>query len=280
MQKQEENNILKVFVKINQVWKKGEAISTDDKTFKVKTADNLTFEIEKNSKYLEVQKSPEQKFAIGEAKERLEGAYISFDKLEPNVQDTIVKGREYLISTAQPKDGVLQESVRMVQLVYSPTSGSRMDVQIKRKEPVKLVDAKAYQHQFTKEEYHSMVTDRKNVVFTGTALNGETFQKLAYYEPKLNDIRTKPAVSANMYALGQQLTQAEAETMNKGEEVKITIQKTKKGPLTYMVSWSPKTETFKYKSMEKAKAHEVGTKELKTVGDLKKKPQPSASISL
>lgn len=280
MQKQEENNILKVFVKINQVWKKGEAISTDDKTFKVKTADNLTFEIEKNSKYLEVQKSPEQKFAIGEAKERLEGAYISFDKLEPNVQDTIVKGREYLISTAQPKDGVLQESVRMVQLVYSPTSGSRMDVQIKRKEPVKLVDAKAYQHQFTKEEYNSMVTDRKNVVFTGTALNGETFQKLAYYEPKLNDIRTKPAVSANMYALGQQLTQAEAETMNKGEEVKITIEKTKKGPLTYMVSWSPKTETFKYKSMEKAKAHEVGTKELKTVGDLKKKPQPSASISL
>jgi hypothetical protein len=280
MQKQEENNILKVFVKINQVWKKGEAISADDKTFKVKTADKLTFEIKKNSKYLELQKSPEQKFAIGEAKERLEGAYISFDKLESNVQDTIVKGREYLISTAQPKDGVLQESVRMVQLVYSPTSGSRMDVQIKRKEPVKLVDAKAYQHQFTKEEYDTMVTDRKNVVFTGTALNGETFQKLAYYEPKLNDIRTKPAVSANMYALGQQLTKAEAETMNKGEEIKITIEKTKKGPLTYMVSWSPKTETFKYKSMEKAKANEVGTKELKTVGDLKKKQQPKASISL
>jgi hypothetical protein len=280
MEKQVENNIQKVFVKINQVWKKGEAVSLNDTMFKVKTADNLTFEIEKNSKYLEIQKFPEQKFAIGEAKERLEGAYISFDKLEPNVQDTIVKGREYLISTAQPKDGVLQESVRMVQLVYSPTSGSRMDVQIKRKEIVTISDAKAYQHQFTKEEYNSMVTDRKNVVFTGTALNGETFQKLAYYEPKLNDIRTKPAVSANMYALGQQLTEVQAETMNKGEEVKITIQKTKKGPLTYMVSWSPKTETFKYKSMEKAKTQEVGTKQLKTVGDLKKKQQPSASISL
>ena len=280
MEKQVENNIVKVFVKLNQVWQRGEAISVDDKTFKVKTADSPTFEIEKNSTYLELQKFPDQKFAVGEAKERLEGSYISFDKLQPNVQDRIIKGQEYLISTAQPKDGVIKESIRMVQLVYSPTSGSRLDVQIRRKEPVKLEDAKAYQYQFTKEEYNSMVKESKNVLFTGTSLNGEKFAKMAYYAPRLNDIRTKSAPSGNSWLLGQQLTKDQADSINKGMETKITIQRTKKGPLTYMVSWSPKTETFRYKSMEKGKAQEVGQKEQMTVGDLKKKKQPSAAISL
>lgn len=280
MEKQAEKQIEKVFVKLNQVWQRGEAVSVDDNTFKVKTADNLAFEIEKDSKYLELQKFPDQKFAVGEAKERLEGAYISFDKLQPNVQDRIIKGQEYLISTAQPKDGVIQESVRMVQLVYSPVSGSRLDVQIKRKQPVKLEDAKAYQYQFTKEEYNAMVKDGKNVVFTGTSLNGEKFEKMAYYEPRLNDIRTKSVPSSNSWILGQQLTQEQADSINKGIETKITIRKTKKGPLTYLVSWNPKTETFRYRSLEKAKTEEVGKKEQMTVGDLKKKKQPNAAMSL
>lgn len=280
MEKQVENNIVNVFVKLNQVWQKGKAKSVDDKTFKVKTTDNLTFEIEKDSKFLETQKFPDQKFAVGEAKERLEGAYISFSKLPENVQDSIVKGEEHLISTAYPKDGVIKESVRVVQLVYSPTSGSRLDVQIKRTNPVKLEDAKAYLYQFTKEEYKAMVKEGKNVMFTGTSLNGDKFQKLAYYEPKLNDIRTKSALSANTYFFGQQLTQEQADAMNKGMETKITIRNTKKGPMTYMVGYSPRAERFVTKSLEKAKSMEMDKKEMATAGAEKKKGQPSPAIGL
>ncbi|KKM28002.1 hypothetical protein LCGC14_1569080, partial [marine sediment metagenome] len=228
----------------------------------------------------ELQKFPAQRFAMGEAKERLEGAYISFEKLPENVQDSVVRGEEYLHSAAYPKDGVIKESVKMVQMVYSPTSGSRLDVQIKRKEIVAFDQAWAYNHQFTPAEFKKMVDDGKHIVFTGRSKEGEMFPKLAYYEPKLNDIRTKPALSANTYLYGQQLTQPQADAMNKGAETKITIERTKKGPLTYMVSWSPKAERFITKSPEKAKAKEMESKEAVTKGSEKKKRQPSNAISL
>lgn len=279
MEKQVEKNIEKVFVKLNQVWQKGEAVSLNDKTFKVKTTDNQTFEIEKDSKYLEMQKFPAQRFAMGEAKERLEGAYISFDKLPENIQDSIVKGEEYLHQSAYPKDGVIKESIKMVQLVYSPNSGSRLDVQIKRRETVTLSQAKAYNHKFSESEFHKMVNDGKFVAFTGHATDGGSFTKLAYYEPRLNDIRIKPALTSNSWLLGQQLTQDQADALNNGKETKITIQKTKKGPLTYMVNYSPKAERFITKSIEKAKEM-VTKKEVVSVGNEKKKRQPSNAISL
>ena len=265
-----ERQVEKVYVKLNQVWQKADAVAVNDTTYKVKTPDNLTFEIEKGSKYLEMQKFAAQRFAMGEAKERLEGAYISFEKLSENVQDAIVKGEEYLHQSAYPKDGVIKESVKMVQMVYSATSGSRLDVQIKRKEPVTLENAEAYQHHFTKEEFDSMVKDNKTIVFTGKSLNGETFQKLAYYETKLNDIRTKSALTSNTYLYGQKLTQEQATSINNGIETKITIKKTKKGPVTYMVTYSPRVERFITKSLEKAKAQELGKKEELAAGVEKK----------
>ena len=129
MKKQEERTTEKVFVKLNQVWHRGDAVAMNDTTYKVKTSNNLSFEIDRDSKFLEIQKFPAQRFAMGEAKERLEGSYISFDKLPENVQDSIVRGEEHLQRSAYPKDGVIKESVKMVQLVYSPVSGSRLDVQ-------------------------------------------------------------------------------------------------------------------------------------------------------
>ncbi|MDB4291761.1 hypothetical protein N9954_00020 [Maribacter sp.] len=275
-----EKQVEKVYVKLNQVWQKGDAVAVNDTTYKVKTPDNLTFEIEKGSKYLEKQKFPAQRFAMGEVKERLEGAYISFDKLSENVQDAIVKGEEYLHQSAYPKDGVIKESVKMIQMVYSSTSGSRLDVQIKRNEPVKLENAEAYQHQFTKEEYDTMVKEGKTIVFTGTSLSGEKFPKLAYYEPKVNDIRTKSALTSNTYLYGQKLTQEQATSINNGIETKITIEKTKKGPVTYMVTYSPRAERFITKSMEKAKAQEVDKKEHMAVVGEKKKRQPNNAMSL
>ena len=275
-----EKQVEKVYVKLNQVWQKGDAVAVNDTTYKVKTPDNLTFEIEKGSKYLEKQKFPAQRFAMGEAKERLEGAYISFDKLSENVQDAIVKGEEYLHQSAYPKDGVIKESVKMIQMVYSSTSGSRLDVQIKRNEPVKLENAEAYQHQFTKEEYDNMVKEGKTIEFTGTSLSGEKFPKLAYYEPKVNDIRTKSALTSNTYLYGQKLTQEQATSINNGIETKITIEKTKKGPVTYMVTYSPRAERFITKSLEKAKAREVDKKENMAVVGEKKKRQPNNAMSL
>lgn len=275
-----ENQVEKVFVKLNQVWQKGDAVAVNDTTYKVKTADNLTFEIEKNSDYLEQQRSPAQRFALGEAKERLEGAYVSFDKLPENIQDAIVRGEEYLHKSAYPKDGVIKESVKMVQMVYSSTSGSKLDVQIKRKETVALDQAKAYNHQFTQAEFDKMVKDGEYVSFKGRSSNGVSFTKLAYFEPKLNDIRTKSALSSNTYLYGQQLTQEQADSLNKGVETKITIKVTKKGPLTYMVSYSPRAERFITKSLEKAKVKDIETKEAVTVSAEKKKKQPSNAISM
>src|SRR5690606_35579621 len=114
-----EKQVEKVFVKINQVWQKGTAVSEDGKTFKVKTDNYVDFEIEKGSKYLEFQKFPAQQFARGDAKERLEGAYISFDKLPENIQDAIVQGREYLHQSSYINEGKMKESIKMVQMMYS-----------------------------------------------------------------------------------------------------------------------------------------------------------------
>lgn len=274
-----EKQVEKVFVKINQVWQKGEAVAITDTKYKVRASDNQVFEIEKKSPYLEHQKSPAQRFAMAEVKDRLEGAYISFGKLNQNVQDGLVRGEEYLHQSTYIKEGVIKESVKMVQMVYSPNFGSRLDVQIKRNEPVRLDQAKAYNHEFTKEEFKIMVDEGKHLPFTGYSSDGEEFTKLAYYEPKLNDIRTKPALSGNTYFFGQQLTQDQADSMNKGVGTKITIN-TKKGQKTYMVTYSPKAERFITKSMEKAKIKEIGIKEALTVGNEKKKKQPDQAISL
>ena len=280
MENQVENTIQKVFVNVNQVWQKAEAISMDDKTFKIKAGNNPSFEMLKDSRNVEVQKNKDQQFAEADVKRRLEGAYISFEKLEPNIQESILEGREQLIETTYINDGKLKETVKMVQMLYNSTYGSRLDVQIKRKEQIKLEDANAFQYQFTKDEYHAIVQEGKTVQFTGTSLSGDTFQKLAYYEPKLNDIRTKSAVSANMYVLGQILTKQQADNLNKGEEVKITIRKTQKGPLTYMVRWNAKNQRFLYKNLDKTNFLDKEVKENKTIDGEKKKKQPKNAISM
>lgn len=286
MEKQTEKQIEKVFVNLGQVWRKGEALSKDAETYKVKTDDGRTFTMPKKNEEgkrnedIQIRKNLNHQFAKEDVKRRLEGAYISFGKLDDNVRESLLEGKERLIKTTYISNNELKSSVKMVQMLYEPNYGSKLDVQIKRKEQVKLEDANAYQYQFTKEEYDAMVKDGKTVLFTGTSLSGDKFLKFAYYEPRLNDIRTKSAVSANMYVLGQQLTKEQADALNKGEEVKINIRKSVKGPLTYMVRWSIKGQRFLYRNPEKTKAKDIEVKEVVTLGDLKKKKQPNAAISL
>jgi len=274
-----EKQVTKVFVKINQVWQKGTAVSADGLTFKVKTNDNLSFEIEKGSTYLEFQKFAAQQFAVGDAKEKLEGAYVSFDKLPENIQDAIIQGREHLHSSSYINEGKMKESVKMVQMLYSPTSGSKLDVQIRRNDPVTLEQAKAYNHQFSKGEFDNMVKNGQTISFTGSSMSGETFIKLAYYEPKLNDIRTKSALTANTYFYGQQLTKQQADSINKGMETEITIG-TKKGEKTYMVSYSAKAEKFITKSVEQSKMNKMEVKNAVTAGGEKKRKRTNQAISL
>ncbi len=274
-----EKQVEKVFVKINQVWLKGTAVSEDGKMFNVKTDDNQVFEAEKGSKYLEFQKFPAQQFAVSDAKERLEGAYVSFDKLPENIQDGIIQGREYLHSSSYINDGKMRESVKMVQMLYSPTSGSKLDVQIRRNEPVKMEQAKAYNHQFTVAEFDKMVKEGQTVAFTGSSMKGETFTKLAYYEPKLNDIRTKSALTVNTYFYGQQLTKQQADAINKGLEPEITID-TKKGKKTYLVGYSPRAEKFVTKSVEQSKMNKMEVKNPVTVRSEKKRKSVNKAMSL
>ena len=274
-----ENEVKKVFVKINQVWQKGTAVSQDTQTFKVQTNDTVSFDIKKDSNFLEFQKFPAQQFAVGDAKERLEGTYISFDKLPENIQDSIIQGREYLHSSSYIHEGKMRESVKMVQLLYSASSGSKLDVQIKRNEPVQLEEAKAYNHQFTKDEFDTMVNDGKTIAFTGKSSQGETFTKLAYYEPKLNDIRTKSALTANTYFYGQKLTKQQADAINKGLEPEVTID-TKNGKKTYLVSYSARAEKFVTKSIEQSKINKMAVKTSVAVDGQKKKRSINKAMSL
>ena len=186
-----------------------------------------------------------------------------------------MKGEEYIHQSSYVHEGQMKESVKAVQLIYDQRNGSKLDVQIKRNEPVTLLDAKAYNHQFTKEEFDIMVKEGKHIVFEGNTKDGELFSKLAYYEPKLNDIRTKSALSQNTYFFGQKLTKEQAITMNKGEAVQITID-TKKGQKTYMVTYSPKAERFITKSLEKEKTENLKVNEPVQVKSLKKKNQRNA----
>jgi len=274
-----EKQVEKVFVKINQVWQKGTAVSEDGKTFKVKTDNYEGFEIEKGSKYLEFQKFPAQQFAFGDAKERLQGAYISFDKLPENIQDAIVQGREYLYQSSYINEGKMKESSKMVQMMYSSASGSKLDVQIRRNEMVKLEHAKAYNHQFTAKEFDAMVIEGISIPITGSTVNGETFTKLAYFEPKLNDIRTKPALSGNTYFYGQKLTPQQADAINKGVETEITIN-TKKGKKTYMVTYSPRAERFITKTVEQSQMNKMEVKQAVTESEVKKKKSANQAIGL
>lgn len=267
-----ERQLEKVFVKVNQVWQKGEIVSKDSNTLKINTSEYSEFSIDQNSKYVERIKSPAQKFAYNEAKQRLEGAYISFDKLPENIQDAIVKGEEYIHHSTYINKGELKENVKAIQLMYNQQTGSKLDVQIKRNKPVTLSDARAYNHQFTKEEFDTMVNKGDHIVFNGSTKDGELFLKLAYYEPKLNDIRTKTALSENTYFYGQKLSKEQAGTMNKGEATQITIN-TAKGVKTYMVTYSPRAERFITKSIEKENIKNLETKDVITVGDEKKKNQ-------
>tara|TARA_R110002050_G_scaffold271612_3_gene415122 strand:+ start:14353 stop:15174 length:822 start_codon:yes stop_codon:yes gene_type:complete len=271
-----EKDVQKVFVKINQVWQKGEIVSKDGTTLKVKTSENMEFNIDESSQYVEQIKNPAQKFAYGDAKEKLEGAYISFNKLPNNVQDAIVKGEEYMHSSSYVHEGELKENVRAVQLMYNRQTGSKLDVQIKRNEPVKLAEAIAYNYQFTKEEFDLMVKQGKQVVFQGSSKDGEVFSKLAYYEPKLNDIRTKSALSENNYFYGQKLTKEQATIMNKGESAQITIN-TKKGEKTYMVNYSPKSARFITKTFEKENVNDLKVQSM--VDNQKKKIKPQKGIA-
>jgi len=270
-----EKQVEKVFVKLNQVWLKGEIVSKEGTTLKVKTSGNVEFKIDESSPYVERMKSPAQKFAYRDAKEKLEGAYVSFDKLPENKQDAIVKGEEYIHQSSYINGDEMKESVKAIQLMYDQQAGSKLNIQIKRNEPVKLPDAKAYNHQFTKEEFDVMVKEGKHIVFEGSTKDGELFSKLAYYEPKLNDIRTKSALTENTYFYGQKLTKDQAATMNKGEATEITINTTK-GKKAYMVTYSPRAERFITKSLEKEKAKNMKVNDAVQPKSVKKKSQRNA----
>lgn len=271
--------VTKVFVKIGQSWHKADAVSKDENTFKVRTPNNGDLEIAKDSKNIETQKFAAQRFAEADVKKRVEGAFVSFDNLGDNIQKALMQGTEYLYDGTYPSNGKLVENVKMIQMRYSAQSGSQLDVQIRRNNPITLGDAKAYNHKFTTEEFDIMVKQGKHIAFTGSNSQGGTFTKLAYYEPNLKDIRTKSALSDKSYIYGTKLTQKEANILNKGGETEMTID-TKKGKKTYMVSYSPRAERPITKSIEQSKMNAIQVKQAVQVEGVKKKKSTKQAMSL
>ena len=264
----------KVFVKVNQKWQKGTVISEKDGTVSIKTNEGQVFDLPRNSRWLEPLKSPAQRYAYGDFKEQLEGQYISFEKLPENIQDNLVQGREYMHESTYISEGQLKDSSKMIQMVYDRNQGSRLDVQYKRNEPVTLEKAVAYNHRFTAKEFERMVEKKEFIVFQGSTNDGEIFQKLAYYEPRLQEIRTKPALTSNTYIYGEKLTLEQANALNSGKEVEIEIKSKANGSKPYLVSWSPRKETFITKNIDMVKAVKM-----EVVTDEKKKT-PSRGVKL
>ena len=264
----------KVFVKLNQKWQKGTITSEKDGMVSIKTNEGQVFDLPRTSKWLEPLESPAQRYAYGDVKEQLEGQYISFEKLPKNVRDSIVQGREYMHESTYVSEGQLKDSAKMIQMVYDRNQGSRLDVQYRRNEMVTQENAMAYNHKFTPKEFERMVEKKEFIVFQGTTNDGEIFQKLAYYEPRLQDIRTKPALTANTYIYGKQLTLEQANALNNGKELEMEITSKKNGTKPYMVSWSPRKETFITKNIDMKKALKMDV-----VTDEKKKT-PSRKVKI
>lgn len=256
----------RVFVKVNQKWQKGTVLSEKDGTVSVRTDEGQSFDIPRNSRWLETQQSPAQRFAYGDVKEQVEGQFISFDKLPENVKDNLVQGREYLHESTYVSEGQHKSNTKMVQMLYDRNLGPRLDVQYRRNEPVTLEKAWAYNHSFSPEEFERMVEKKEFILFRGSSNDGELFEKLAYYEPKLQDIRTKSALRTNTYIYGEKLNAEQAKALNQGQEVEMEIKTKGKGTKTYLVSYSPRKETFITKSVDMAKA-----KKIDVVTDEKKK---------
>lgn len=262
MEKQQE----KVFVKMNQKWQKGVVINKENGKLAIQTQDGQQFNVAVDSKWFEYQQNPSQRYAYGDIREQLEGQYISFEKLPENVKDNLAQGKEYFHVSTYLSDGELKETSKMVQMVYDPNLGSRLFVQFKRKAPVTLDQAMAYNHKFSPDEFERMVSKNEVVVFKGITRDGELFDKLAYYEPKLQDIRTKAALTPSTYLYGTKLTLDQANALNKGQEVEINIKTKTNGTKPYLVSYSPRNETFITKNLQLEKA-----KKLEVVQDEKKK---------
>jgi len=260
-----ENQLEKVFVKVNQRWQKANIVNEEQGKVNVLTQDGQSFTIDKGSKWLEVLENPAQRYAYGDVKEQIEGQYISFEKLPENVKDNLVQGKEHFHVSTYLSEGELKETSKMVQMVYDPNLGSRLFVQFKRNNPVTLDQAMAYNHKFSPDEFERMVSKKEVVLFQGITKDGELFEKLAYFEPKLQDIRTKAALTPNTYLYGSKLTAPQAKALNVGKEVEINIKTKSKGTKPYLVSYSPRNENFITKNlqMEKAKNLEVVTDEKK-----------------
>jgi len=108
---------------------------------------------------------------------------------------------------------------------------------------------------FTRIEIPCHGTRGKTISFTGSSIEWRYVPKnLAYYEPKLNDIRTKSAVTANMYVLAQiWLLRSGRQSETKGKKWRSQLRKTqKKGPLNHIwFDGNAKTNVFLYKNLDK-----------------------------
>lgn len=263
-----ENQAEKVYVKVNQKWQRATVTGEQDGKLSVLTDDGQTCKVPNTKKWVEPIKSKDQKFAYKDLEEQLIGNYISYKKLLPNVRDLLTEGNEHFHESTYISENELKESAKMLQMVYDPNLGSRLDVQYRRNDKITLEEAKAYNHHFSADEFERLVDKKEFVLFQGSTNDGEVFQKLAYYEPKVRDIRTKPALSTNTYFYGRTLTAKQADALNRGQELEMEIKSKVHGTKPYLVSWSPRRETFitKKVNLEKAKKIEV-------TSDEKKKPR-------
>ncbi|MBB3125255.1 hypothetical protein FHS04_002799 [Mesoflavibacter sabulilitoris] len=276
MKKTDEFKPKKVFVKINQKWESGTMISADENQIQVNhNSGTNTIKTEDVDKLIDIPFSKDQVFALKDVKEKLEGEYRSFNKLGSSDQEALAKGKEVFITITKEAKVENSETKElkpvgvMLQLRYSQSKGSELHQQYARKSELSLEDVKAYNYQFTQKEFDTMKHDKKPVLFQGVDSNsGEVFDKVAYFDTKLNDIRTKSPVK-NFY--GTKLDEKQYKAINSGESVEIEY--TKKGdktPTKYTINHNFKTDTT-YSKKVNEKVKDMTVNDAKEVNAQKKK---------
>lgn len=260
----------RVFVNFNQTWQKAKITEKiSENNVKVELNSGKTLEIKIDSNYIEKLNSPGQKYALADVKQKLEGEYISFEKLPTSVKQSISEGKEYLHSTLNTNG---KEIVKLVQMKYSKRFGSILNVELKRNKELTLESAEAFNYKFSNEEFEKMKNNNEVICFEGCSTDGEVFKKFAFYDKRINSIRTKSLLNKKAYFLGKSLTDEEVDKLNNKERIEV-VRNTKNGIKTYNISYNPRSENFNNHALTQEQSKSIGIVSEEVVKTQKKKSQ-------
>lgn len=245
--------------------------------------DDLVLELRDGTKFLnpndkaslEKQVRQDQRFAFADIKRKLLGAYVSWDKLSEVDRNDLASGKEVLYKNRYLKkvEGsdikIPKEIAKVLHLTFDGQNNATvLKVHNRNEKELKLEEREYFHHKFSKEEIKKLEAG-ETIIFEGNSNDGEVFKKAAYIDRDLNDLRIKGVLTDKTVFYGQNLTAQQADVINKGGNVEITID-TSKGKKTYEVGFDFKRNSFTTKGLDKEKINNINTSFKPIIADEKK----------